>query len=59
MKVFRQLGEEEECFWNGNSFATRFSEAQMNLEMILVWTTFWTSSTLFFKHMCMRFQPQP
>ena len=27
--------------------------------MILVSTTFWSRSTLFFKHMCMRFQPQP
>ena len=24
VNVFRQLGGEEECFWNGNSFATRF-----------------------------------
>ena len=40
VKVFRQLGEEEECFWNRNSFAMRFSGLQMNLEMILVWTTF-------------------
>ena len=56
---FRQLDGEGECFWNWNSFATRFSGVQMNLEMILVWTTFWTRSTLFFKHMCMRFQQQP
>ena len=35
MKVFRQLGEEEECFWNGNSFAMKFSGLQMNLKMIL------------------------
>ena len=24
VNVFRRLDEEEECFWNGNSFATRF-----------------------------------
>ena len=47
MNVFRQLDGEGECFWNWNSFATRFPGLQMNLEMILVWTTFWTSSTLF------------
>ena len=41
--------------WNWNSFAMKFSRLQMNLEMILVRTTFWTSSTLFSKHMCMRF----
>ena len=56
---FVNLVEKKSVFWNWNSFATRFSGLQMNLKMILVSTTFWTSSTLFFKHMCMRFQPQP
>ena len=40
MNVFRQLGGEEECFCDGNSFAMSFTGLQMNLEMILVSTTF-------------------
>ena len=40
MNVFRQLGGEEECFWDGNSFAMSFTRLQMNLKMILVSTTF-------------------
>ena len=40
MNVFRQLGGEEEGFWNGNSFAMSFTGLQMNLKMILVSTTF-------------------
>ena len=40
VNVFRQLGGEEEGFWNGNSFAMSFTGLQMILKMILVSTTF-------------------
>ena len=41
MNVFRQLGGEEGCFFcDGNSFAMSSTGLQMNLEMILVSTTF-------------------
>ena len=55
MFYFINFVDENDVFWRRIHLPQMLSGQQMNLEVLLMWTSLRSTLSSFFKHMCMRF----